>query len=131
VNLKRLKRFKKTMKNVLRTWKKKWEIKKMKLGSDIVLGSTAGLTPIHPLVLGDAVLRVIGEKEKKRCKKMKNKLRNILKDEGGQGAAEYILLFGGVLVIIIVAFYIYMTYFSSGTAPLTYQNDVKTLRQMR
>ena len=31
---------------------------------------------------------------------------DILKDEGGQGAAEYILLFGGVIVIAIVALYI-------------------------
>ncbi len=35
-----------------------------------------------------------------------------LKDEGGQGAAEYILLFGGVIVIAIVALYIYSTYFT-------------------
>ncbi|MGB9937564.1 MAG: class III signal peptide-containing protein, partial [Methanobacterium sp.] len=28
---------------------------------------------------------------------------DFLKDEGGQGAAEYILLFGGVIVIAIAA----------------------------
>ena len=27
----------------------------------------------------------------------------IMKDEGGQGAAEYILLFGGVIVIAVAA----------------------------
>ena len=33
----------------------------------------------------------------------------ILKDEGGQGAAEYILLFGGVIVIAIAALLIYQS----------------------
>ena len=36
-----------------------------------------------------------------------------LKDEGGQGAAEYILLFGGVIVIAIAALLIYQAYFSN------------------
>ncbi len=36
-----------------------------------------------------------------------------LKDEGGQGAAEYILLFGGVIVIAIAALLIYKTYFTT------------------
>jgi len=36
----------------------------------------------------------------------------ILKDEGGQGAAEYILLFGGVIVIAITALIIYKKYFT-------------------
>ena len=36
---------------------------------------------------------------------------DIVKDEGGQGAAEYILLFGGVIVIAIIALYIYYSYF--------------------
>ena len=36
---------------------------------------------------------------------------DIMKDEGGQGAAEYILLFGGVIVIAIAALLIYRAYF--------------------
>ena len=36
-----------------------------------------------------------------------------LKDEAGQGAAEYILLFGGVIVIAIAALVIYRTYFAN------------------
>ena len=36
-----------------------------------------------------------------------------LKDEGGQGAAEYILLFGGVIVIAIAALLIYRAYFTN------------------
>ncbi len=38
---------------------------------------------------------------------------DFLKDEGGQGAAEYILLFGGVIVIAIAALLIYRQYFSN------------------
>ncbi len=37
---------------------------------------------------------------------------NIIKDERGQGAAEYILLFGGVIVIAIAALIIYQQYFT-------------------
>ncbi|RJS49126.1 MAG: class III signal peptide-containing protein [Methanobacterium sp.] len=37
---------------------------------------------------------------------------NFLKDESGQGAAEYILLFGGVIVIAIAALIIYQSYFT-------------------
>ncbi|MGB9937437.1 MAG: Flp family type IVb pilin [Methanobacterium sp.] len=36
----------------------------------------------------------------------------ILKDESGQGAAEYILLFGGVIVIAIAAALYYKNYLS-------------------
>ncbi|OPX60233.1 MAG: Class III signal peptide [Methanobacterium sp. PtaB.Bin024] len=38
---------------------------------------------------------------------------SFLKDENGQGAAEYILLFGGVIVIAIAALLIYQAYFSN------------------
>ena len=41
---------------------------------------------------------------------MEVKTMNFLKDEGGQGAAEYILLFGGVIVIAIAALIIYRQY---------------------
>ncbi|WJI10174.1 class III signal peptide-containing protein [Methanobacterium sp. CWC-01] len=50
-----------------------------------------------------------------------------LKDEGGQGAAEYILLFGGVIVIAIAALYIYYTYMR-GTTQLNAAEDVETVR---
>ena len=36
---------------------------------------------------------------------------SFLKDEGGQGAAEYILLFGGVIIIAVIALFIYKQYF--------------------
>ncbi|MGZ7096402.1 MAG: class III signal peptide-containing protein [Methanobacterium sp.] len=52
---------------------------------------------------------------------------DFLKDEGGQGAAEYILLFGGVIVIAIAALLIYRAYFSSNSA-LNAAQDVNTVR---
>lgn len=40
---------------------------------------------------------------------------NFLKDEAGQGAAEYILLFGGVIVIAIAALLIYKNYIQNSS----------------
>ena len=52
---------------------------------------------------------------------------DFLKDEGGQGAAEYILLFGGVIVIAVVALIIYKTYFTSN-AGLNSGQDIASVR---
>ena len=52
---------------------------------------------------------------------------SFLKDEGGQGAAEYILLFGGVIVIAIAALLIYRSYFS-GASGLNAAQDVNNIR---
>ncbi len=54
--------------------------------------------------------------------------KELLRDEGGQGAAEYILLFGGTIVIVMAALYIYMTYMSNPGQPNTIGNDTRTLR---
>ena len=51
---------------------------------------------------------------------------NFLKDEAGQGAAEYILLFGGVIVIAIIALLIYKQYFSNMN--LNSAKDTQTVR---
>jgi hypothetical protein len=51
----------------------------------------------------------------------------IMKDEGGQGAAEYILLFGGVIVIAVAALFIYRAYFTSNGAATACQ-DISTVR---
>ena len=48
-------------------------------------------------------------------------------DMGGQGAAEYILLFGGVIVIAIVALLIYSAYFK-GASGLNSTSDINTVR---
>jgi len=52
---------------------------------------------------------------------------DFVKDEGGQGAAEYILLFGGVIVIAVIALYIYYTYFQ-GASGLNSTEDIQTVR---
>jgi len=49
-----------------------------------------------------------------------------LKDESGQGAAEYILLFGGVIVIAIAALLIYQTYFTG--QDLDVNEDISNVR---
>ena len=51
----------------------------------------------------------------------------ILKDEGGQGAAEYILLFGGVIVIAVAALLIYRAYFTTNTGSKA-STDISTVR---
>lgn len=53
-------------------------------------------------------------------------MMKFLKDEGGQGAAEYILLFGGVIVIAIVALLIYRSYFQKQS--LNVAEDINTVR---
>ena len=50
-----------------------------------------------------------------------------LKDESGQGAAEYILLFGGVIVIAIAALLIYQTYFTG--QDLNVNEDITNVRE--
>ncbi len=51
----------------------------------------------------------------------------ILKDEGGQGAAEYILLFGGVIVIAVAALLIYNQYFTQSSG-LNATKDITSVR---
>lgn len=52
---------------------------------------------------------------------------DIVKDEGGQGAAEYILLFGGVIVIAIIALLIYYRYFTN-SAGINSTEDIQNVR---
>ena len=52
---------------------------------------------------------------------------NILADQKGQGAAEYILLFGGVIIIAIAALVIYRDYIYS-TNPLNAAGDINQVR---
>jgi hypothetical protein len=50
-----------------------------------------------------------------------------INDENGQGAAEYILLFGGVIVIAVAALLIYRAYFS-GSSGLKATQDINNVR---
>ena len=49
-------------------------------------------------------------------------------DERGQGAAEYILLFGGVIVIAIAVLLIYKSYFNPGVTQLKASADITKVR---
>jgi len=60
--------------------------------------------------------------------KSKIELENLKRETNGQGAAEYILLFGGVIVIAIAALMIYKSYFSNAQTDLNASNDFKDLR---
>ena len=51
---------------------------------------------------------------------------NFVDDECAQGAAEYILLFGGVIVIAIVAIVIYRKYFTK--TALKASQDINKVR---
>ncbi|WP_416235058.1 class III signal peptide-containing protein [Methanobrevibacter sp.] len=57
-------------------------------------------------------------------------MKNIQKENTGQGAAEYILLFGGVIVIAIAALMIYRSYFSTAQTDLNASNDVNSVRDL-
>ena len=52
---------------------------------------------------------------------------NFLLDEMGQGAAEYILLFGGVIIIAIVALWTYKQYVNGNSINAT--NDINNVRK--
>ncbi|BAM70981.1 conserved hypothetical protein [Methanothermobacter sp. CaT2] len=52
----------------------------------------------------------------------------IVFDECGQGAAEYILLFGGVIVIAIATLLIYTEYIKT-TNPLNVAKDLNSVRE--
>ena len=60
--------------------------------------------------------------------KVKIEINELKKENTGQGAAEYILLFGGVIVIAIAALLIYRGYFTSGQTSLNASNDVNEVR---
>ena len=49
-------------------------------------------------------------------------------DNSGQGAAEYILLFGGVIVIALAGLMIYRSYFSNTASGLNATQDISSIR---
>lgn len=51
---------------------------------------------------------------------------NFIEDEMGQGAAEYVLLFGGVIVIAIAALTIYGNYFKGSS--VSSSKDIASVR---
>jgi uncharacterized protein (UPF0333 family) len=52
---------------------------------------------------------------------------SIYNDEKGQGSSEYILLFGGIIIIAVAALVIYRSYFA-GSSGLKASADINTVR---
>jgi uncharacterized protein (UPF0333 family) len=59
---------------------------------------------------------------------IKKEFKDLKKETNGQGAAEYILLFGGVIVIAIAALLIYREYFENTSTGLNASEDVINVR---
>lgn len=60
-------------------------------------------------------------------KKMMN-IKKFMKENSGQGAAEYILLFGGVIVIALLALTIYRSYMNTSDVSLKAKDDIIDVR---
>ena len=56
------------------------------------------------------------------------KLQKFVKENSGQGAAEYILLFGGVIVIALLALTIYRSYMNTSDVSLKAKDDIIDVR---
>ena len=61
--------------------------------------------------------------------KIKKDFTNLKTDKSGQGAAEYILLFGGVIVIALAGLLIYRSYFSNNASGLNATQDISSIRE--
>ncbi len=55
-------------------------------------------------------------------------MRKFINENSGQGAAEYILLFGGVLVIALLALTIYRSYMETSDVSLKAKDDIIDVR---
>ena len=56
------------------------------------------------------------------------KMRKFFNENSGQGAAEYILLFGGVIVIALLALTIYRSYMNTSDVSLKAKDDIIDVR---
>ena len=55
-------------------------------------------------------------------------MKKLINENSGQGAAEYILLFGGVLVIALLALTIYRSYMETSDVSLKAKDDIIDVR---
>ena len=56
------------------------------------------------------------------------KMKKFFTENSGQGAAEYILLFGGVIVIALLALTIYRSYMNTSDVSLKAKDDIIDVR---
>ena len=59
------------------------------------------------------------------------KMKKSINEKSGQGAAEYILLFGGVIVIALLALTIYRSYMNTSDVSLKAKDDIIDVRNTR
>jgi uncharacterized protein (UPF0333 family) len=55
-------------------------------------------------------------------------MKKFINENSGQGAAEYILLFGGVIVIALLALTIYRSYMNTSDVSLKAKDDIIDVR---
>ena len=55
-------------------------------------------------------------------------MQKIIREKSGQGAAEYILLFVGVIVIALLALTIYRSYMNTSDVSLKAKDDIIDVR---
>lgn len=55
-------------------------------------------------------------------------MKKLINENSGQGAAEYILLFGGVIVIALLALTIYRSYMNTSDVSLKAKDDIIDVR---
>ena len=72
--------------------------------------------------------KYLGKISEKISENIKRNLKAVSKDNSGQGAAEYILLFGGVIVIALAGLLIYKSYFSNNASGLNATQDISSIR---
>jgi len=58
----------------------------------------------------------------------KRTFEKVAEENSAQGAAEYILLFGGVIVIALAGLLIYRSYFASSASGLNATKDINSIR---
>ena len=56
------------------------------------------------------------------------KMKKFINENSAQGAAEYILLFGGVIVIALLALTIYRSYMNTSDVSLKAKDDIIDVR---
>ena len=56
------------------------------------------------------------------------KMKKLINENSAQGAAEYILLFGGVIVIALLALTIYRSYMETSDTSLKAKDDIIDVR---
>lgn len=73
-------------------------------------------------------MKISNRKKNYVTNNIKRNFKAISKDNSAQGAAEYILLFGGVIVIALAGLLIYRSYFSNNASGLNATEDISAIR---